>query len=79
MRKVDNLGRIVIPKELRKKYGLEEGADISFEDYGVGVLVRASDNSCVLCGCSLEGDKDIRLCGKCIDNIVKEYKSNKKR
>ena len=39
MRKVDTLGRIVIPKELRMKYGLTEGADITFEDNGEGVLV----------------------------------------
>ena len=37
MRKVDNLGRIVIPKELRKKYGLEVGAELSFEDSGDGI------------------------------------------
>ena len=78
MRKVDNLGRIVIPKELRKKYGLEVGADISFEDSGIGVLVRVSGDSCALCGVSLQDDKDIRLCDGCIENIIKSYKKNKK-
>ncbi len=33
MRKVDKLGRIVIPLELREKYGLYEGTRIEFLDF----------------------------------------------
>lgn len=77
IRRGDSLGRIVIPKELRKKYGLEEGADISFEDSGIGILVRASDNLCALCKGALQGGRDIRLCDGCIEEIIKEYKNNK--
>ena len=49
MKKVDNLGRILIPKELRAKYGLNEGAEIEFLDVGEGVAVRALDPLCRIC------------------------------
>ena len=73
MRKVDNLGRIVIPKELRMKHGLTEGADITFEDFGAGILVKACDGLCRLCGAPLgDGESEIPLCEPCIARIVKE-------
>ena len=49
MRKVDKLGRIVIPMELRKKYGLSEGASIDFKDSGDGIVVKALVNQCKIC------------------------------
>ena len=78
MRKVDNLGRIVIPKELRNKYGLTEGADITFEDSGNGVLVKGCDGMCRICGIKIEDDEvKIPLCNNCIEKIVTEYKIRK--
>ncbi len=74
MRKVDNLGRIVISKELRTKYGLFEGANIEFEDSGDGITVRASENLCKLCDKRLEKDAELPLCEECIKKIVSEYK-----
>ena len=69
MRKVDNLGRIVIPKDLRKKYGLEVGAELSFEDSGDGILVKVSDKTCKLCGKELDEVGEIQLCRECIEKI----------
>ena len=69
MRKIDNLGRIVIPKELRKKYGLEIGADLDFEDLGDGILVKAADKACRLCRKELKKAAEIPLCPECINKI----------
>ena len=69
MRKVDNLGRIVIPKELRKKYGLNIGAELAFEDAVDGILVKASDTACRLCGGKLEKAYEIQLCRECINKV----------
>ena len=78
MRKVDNLGRIVIPKELRKKYGLTEGADITFEDNGDGVLVKSCEGLCRICGVAIEeGEGKFPLCKSCIEKISKEYANSK--
>ena len=69
VRKVDQLGRIVIPKELRKKYGLDVGVELSFEDSGDGVLVKVSGTSCKLCGKNIDENCEIPLCPKCIKRI----------
>ena len=76
MRKVDNLGRIVIPKELRRKYGLIDGANISFEDSGDGILVRPSEGLCRICGTHLPSDTKIPLCFECVRKVIREYKAD---
>ena len=73
MRKVDKLGRIVIPLELRKKYGLTEGADVEFFDSGYGVTVRASDSFCKICNGKLTENRSIPLCDGCIQKAAAEY------
>jgi transcriptional pleiotropic regulator of transition state genes len=73
MRKVDKLGRIVIPKELREKYGLEEGASIDFQDFGEGILVKASANLCKICECKLSDDSDFPICENCAMDLISAY------
>ena len=73
MRKVDDLGRIVIPKELRKKYGLVEGADIEFVDGGNGVTVRASAHICIICKRPVPENISLPLCKDCVIKGYGEY------
>ena len=49
MRRIDKLGRVVIPMELRQKYGLSDGVRIEFVDTGDGVAVRPCEPLCKLC------------------------------
>ena len=72
MRKVDKLGRIVIPLELRRKYGLTEGAKIEFIDDGRGVTVRASASFCRICLRSVSHQCALPLCEECIAKVVSE-------
>lgn len=75
VRKLDNLGRIVLPKELRDLQGLPEGTrmDILLDDDG-NILLRQSVSYCVLCG---SPDVEVwttnkkPLCGACIEKIKK--------
>ena len=76
MRKVDRLGRIVIPKELREKYGLFEGKDIEFLDNGVGIVVKSAELVCRICERKIPEDSVIPLCDKCI-SLVKRYNNEK--
>ncbi len=69
MRKVDKFGRIVIPMELRQKYGLFEGASIEFLDSGDGITVKSSAPTCKLCGKAISADASIPLCEKCICDV----------
>ena len=78
MRRVDKLGRIVIPQEMREKYGLTEGAGIDFIDNGDGVTVVLSEESCVLCKVKLEKDCEIPLCRRCAKRVFLAYVENEK-
>ena len=74
MRKVDRLGRIVVPKELRKKYGLIEGASIEFLDIGDGITIKPSDPFCKICRNKIDDVAEFPLCEACIAEIIKNYK-----
>ena len=69
MRKVDRLGRIVIPKELRTKYGMFEGQDVSFEESSRGILVRATGELCLICNEKIQENSKFPLCERCITAI----------
>ena len=73
MRQVDNLGRIVIPKELRKKYGLVEGADIEFVDGGDGVTIKASAHICIICKSPVPENISLPICKDCVMKGFGEY------
>ena len=73
MRKVDDLGRIVIPKELRKKYGLVEGADIEFIESVDGVTVKASAHICIICKSPIPEDIPLPICKDCVSKGYDHY------
>ena len=79
MRRVDKLGRIVIPLELREKYGLTEGAEIEFSDTCDGVTVKLSEPFCRLCKGKISEESDLPICKDCIDKVIKSYNSGKNR
>ena len=75
MRKVDKLGRIVIPMEMRNKYGLAEGAKVEFFDSGEGITVKPSAPFCRVCRVGILADVGIPLCEKCIAEAASIYNS----
>lgn len=67
IRKIDSLGRIVIPKEMRKVLGINIGEPLEILQINKEVLIRKRSESCELCG-DKEGlltYKGIRLCREC--------------
>ena len=73
MRKVDKLGRIVIPLELRNKYGLTEGVSVEFLDSGEGVTVRSTDPFCKICRNRIPVGASFPLCVECITKVLESY------
>ena len=47
-RKVDHLGRVTLPVEIRRKMSLEEGDAVDIVPYGMGVLLRKSGDDSLL-------------------------------
>jgi AbrB family transcriptional regulator, transcriptional pleiotropic regulator of transition state genes len=78
VRKVDDLGRIVIPKELRGIMEIEPGTSLElFTDDNGCVILRKYDfkQTCSCCGKIAESvDPDIQVCKPC---LIETYKSMK--
>lgn len=69
MKKIDNLGRIVIPKSLRIKYNIKNGDDLEITDNKNGILIKKAVKTVEL----LENDiKFLREIRKLIED--KDYK-----
>ncbi|MBO5939231.1 MAG: AbrB/MazE/SpoVT family DNA-binding domain-containing protein [Clostridia bacterium] len=77
MKKVDKLGRIVIPIELRQKYGLNEGTKIEFIGIGEGIMVRSDEPFCKICHEKIPEDNEFPLCEKCMAEVIKSYQEKR--
>ena len=63
-RKVDELGRVVIPKELRRTLEIEEGDLIEIGLRGHDVILRKVNQKCCT-GCGQTVDLKDRFCRNC--------------
>jgi transcriptional pleiotropic regulator of transition state genes len=71
VRKVDELGRIVLPIELRRTMGINEKDSLEIYVDGNNVILNKYDPSCIFCGNSkgLVYFNEKCVCSKCIDNL----------
>ncbi|PGB41089.1 AbrB family transcriptional regulator [Bacillus toyonensis] len=49
-RKVDELGRVVVPVELRRTLGITEGTALGFHVEGENIVLRKHEKSCFVTG-----------------------------
>ncbi|KGO13861.1 AbrB family transcriptional regulator [Clostridium botulinum] len=66
VRKADDLGRIVIPKELRRTLNIEEGDGLEIYTEGEQIILKKYEPCCIFCG---EGKEVINFKGKNICKI----------
>ena len=65
VRKIDELGRVVIPMELRKTFDLNEGTPMEiFVDVNGEIILKKYQPGCVICG--RVDDIAKTICGKYI-------------
>ena len=66
VRKIDELGRVVIPKEIRKKYKMNEGDNVEiYTENGKVILIKHTTVRCLFCKQEVDvQDKYCRNCGK---------------
>ena len=71
IRNLDELGRVVIPKEIRKKLNIGEKDPIEIYQDGDAIVLKKYQSGCIFCGNS----KDLTLydgklvCKKCLDKL----------
>ena len=71
IRKVDELGRVVIPIELRNTLKKKEKDPIEIFVDGTSIILKKYESTCVFCGSSkkLVTYKDKLICEKCAKQI----------
>lgn len=79
IRKVDELGRIVVPIELRKKLNINIKDEVEIYVERSSIVIKKYDPSCVFCGktSDLEEFEDKLICKKCLEKIKKLNIENK--
>jgi len=76
VRKVDQLGRIVLPKALRKRYQMNEGELVEILVQGDRIFLEKHYPKCAVCGAQGEHEfKERFLCGDCMTGLA-DLKAN---
>ena len=71
VRKVDELGRIVLPMELRRTLGIqkEDPVEIFVDDNNI--ILRKYEPACIFCGSAVDVSviRNKNICRKCLDEL----------
>ena len=70
-REVDNLGRIVLPMEFRKKLGIERNSKVLITMNDETVFIKASEPLCAMCKKQGALNTDLGICKNCIEKVKK--------
>ena len=78
VRRVDELGRVVIPIEIRNKFEIAEKDPIEIYVEGSSIILKKFEQNCIFCGSTkdLVEYKDRLVCSKCAENLS-QLKENK--
>ena len=81
IRTLDNMGRVVIPREIRKQLDMTDGVDKFeiFMDDG-NIVLKKYQPDCIFCGCG-DGTVDFngqKVCKDCIEKLQMIKEENNK-
>ncbi len=73
IRHIDELGRIVIPKEMRRNFGICDNDPLEIFTDGEYILLKKKQDSCIFCKStdSLSEYKGKCICKICLSELVK--------
>jgi transcriptional pleiotropic regulator of transition state genes len=82
VRRVDDLGRIVIPKELRRTYGIDVGDPMEIFTSSDGIVLRKYQpaDGCRVCGTVTEDAVEVSgvpICRSCAERIAQQIGDSK--
>lgn len=71
VRAVDNLGRVVIPKELRRTFDIKETDPLEIYTEGEQIILKKYVPACIFCGEVKEviNYKGKNICKNCLNDI----------
>jgi transcriptional pleiotropic regulator of transition state genes len=77
-RKVDQLGRVVLPAEVRRQFGIGPGDLIEIAVDSDAILLTKVEDRCVFCGAT-SGLREFSrklVCGDCVSRLAAENPSS---
>lgn len=71
IRRLDELGRVVIPIELRNKFNISEKDPIEIYVEGSNIILKKHESNCIFCGNSksLSEYKSKQICSTCLKKL----------
>ena len=71
IRKIDELGRFVIPMEMRNKLDISNSDSLEIYVEGTSIILKKYQPDCVFCGNSknVTQYKDKNVCEKCVNEL----------
>lgn len=77
VRRVDELGRVVIPIELRNKFDIQVKDPIEIFVDGSSIVLKKYEPNCIFCGNSINliSYNEKLICEKCAEKIGKKVES----
>ncbi len=71
VRKIDELGRIVLPKELRRSLDIEEGDPMEIFVDANTIMLKKYEPSCIFCGeaRNVQVYKGKNICQDCMEEL----------
>ncbi len=72
-RRVDSMGRIVIPQEMRDKLGITHDTLMDINLRGNKIELKKSGLTCAVCGRRGEMLDDTGVCISCAENIAAKF------
>ena len=71
VRKVDELGRIVLPMELRKTLGIQKEDPVEIFVDESNIILRKYEPACIFCGSAVDviDIQGKKICRKCLDSL----------
>ncbi len=71
VKRIDELGRIVLPKNVRLPMGIDTGDSVEIFTDGDKIILRKFESACIFCG---EAENVIfynekRICASCVEKI----------
>jgi transcriptional pleiotropic regulator of transition state genes len=75
VRRIDDLGRVVIPKEIRRTMRIREGDPLEIFTDGENVVLRKYNPACVFCGDASDVIyfNSKRVCRKCLEQLKSSF------
>ena len=71
VRKIDELGRIVLPAEVRRVYNINPGSEIEISTLNDTIVLKKHESTCIFCSSNenLKIFKEKAVCAKCADEL----------